>query len=191
VGEPDAQVAPADESGTHDAASPEESGSTVGSIAEPGPDATAPTGIRPVGFPVVGVRVTDTAGDVCEVCMWLADSAELRGRGLMGVTDLGGAVGMVFVFDRPSTGAFFMYRTPTPLDIHWIDPDGIAVATAAMDPCLDTASGDCPRYRPGEEYLTAVETFRGGADDIGLTIGATVELIDAGTACADVLDAAP
>ena len=98
---------------------------------------------------------------------------------------------MVFVAGRPTTGAFFMFQTPTPLDIHWVDAEGIAVASASMEPCLDADSRDCPRYSPGREYLAAIETFPGGADAIGLSIGSTVELISADTVCAQLSATTP
>ncbi|HYN34279.1 MAG TPA: hypothetical protein VES40_16765, partial [Ilumatobacteraceae bacterium] len=49
----------------------------------------APGGQQPEGFSTVTARITDTDGQICEVCVWLADTPEERAQGLMGVTDLG------------------------------------------------------------------------------------------------------
>ncbi len=70
--------------------------------------------------------------------------AEERGRGLMGVTDLGDAAGMVFEFDEPIVGSFYMFQTPTPLSIAWFAPGGDHVGSADMAPCLDTRRGRVP-----------------------------------------------
>ena len=132
----------------------------------------------PEGFTTVTVRITETDGTICEVCVWLADSPEERGRGLMGVTDLGDAAGMVFRPEEPRVGPFYMFQTPTPLSIAWFAPDGELVGTIDMAPCLDTPSGDCPRYSPGVEYELALEVFQGGLEPLGIGPGARLELVD-------------
>lgn len=155
-----------------------------GSLAAPptdtGSDAPSATvvGQQPAGFTTVLARITEVDGDVCDVCVWLADDADERGRGLMGVTDLGDAVGMVFVFEEPTAGSFYMFQTPTPLSIAWFAPDGEHVGSADMAPCLDTAAGDCPLSSPGAEYALALEVFEGGLPDLGVGSGARLELID-------------
>jgi uncharacterized membrane protein (UPF0127 family) len=166
--------------------------SAPGSVA---PGSVAPEGgALPEGFTRVTARITETDGEVCEVCLWLADTADERGRGLMGVDDLGDAVGMVFVFDEPFLGAFYMFQTPTPLSIAWFATDGAWVGSAEMAPCLDTPADECPRYQPDQQYDLAIEVFAdptdqgsgtggdGGAlEALGLGPGAVVELL-AGTA---------
>ncbi len=134
--------------------------------------------VAPTGFSTITARITDRDGEVCEVCLWLADDADERGRGLMGVTDLGEPVGMAFRFDEARTGSFYMFQTPTPLSIAWFGPDGDHVGSADMDPCLDTPAGDCPLYSPDEPYDVAIEVFAGGLEALGLGPGANVELID-------------
>ncbi|HYN32232.1 MAG TPA: DUF192 domain-containing protein [Ilumatobacteraceae bacterium] len=135
----------------------------------------APGGQQPEGFSTVTVRITDTDGQICEVCVWLADTPEERAQGLMGVTDLGDAAGMVFRFEEPSAGVFYMFQTPTPLSIAWFDPDH--VGSTDMAPCLDT-TGACPLYSPGVEYNLALEVFKGGLDELGVGPGSRLELID-------------
>ena len=135
-------------------------------------------GQQPEGFTTVTARITDADGEECEVCLWLADSAEERGRGLMGVTDLGDAVGMAFVFEQPLLGSFYMFQTPTPLSIAWFDSDGEIVGTAEMDPCLDTPAGACPLYAPDDEYDLAIEAFSGGLEPLGIGDGSHVVLLE-------------
>ncbi len=159
---------------TSSATGEEPSASNPGSAAGSVPGA----GRQPEGFTTVMVRVIEPDGEVCEVCMWLADDASERGRGLMGVTDLGDAVGMAFRFEEAASGVFFMYQTPTPLSIAWFAPDGSHVGSTDMEPCLDTPAGDCPLYSPGADYDLAIEVFQGGLEPLGLVAGSTVELIE-------------
>jgi uncharacterized membrane protein (UPF0127 family) len=141
-------------------------------------DPPAGAGRQPEGFTTIQARITEPDGEVCEVCLWLSDDAAERGRGLMGVTDLGDAVGMAFRFDEPTAGSFYMFQTPTPLSIAWFGPDGSHVGSAEMDPCLDTLAGECPLYSPGAEYGLAIEVFEGGLEPLGLVEGSSVELIE-------------
>jgi uncharacterized membrane protein (UPF0127 family) len=132
---------------------------------------------EPQGFSTVTAQITNPDGEVCQVCLWLADSADERGRGLMGVTGLGGPVGMAFLFEEPVNGNFFMFKTPTPLSIAWFAEDGSMVGVADMAPCLEEDSADCPRYSPGAAYQVVIEVFEGDLPGLGLEPGASVELI--------------
>jgi hypothetical protein len=142
------------------------------------PGSSLVIGQQPDGFTTIQAEITDADGGVCEVCLWLADDATERGRGLMGVTDLGDAVGMAFVFDEATTGSFYMFQTPTPLSIAWFSPDGDHVGSAEMEPCLDTPAGECPLYSPDSAYDLAIEVFDGGLDPLGLGPGSRVVLIE-------------
>ncbi len=162
--------------GTEPAAAP-----TTTAPAATAPAATAaPGGVRPVGFTTATVRITGVDGEVCDVCMWLADVADERTRGLMGVTDLGEPVGMAFVFEQPVEGAFFMFGTPTPLSIAWFDDGGAYVSSTDMAPCQAAESADCERYRADGPYTLAIEVVEGGLGDLGIEAGATAEVL-AGT----------
>lgn len=137
-------------------------------------------GVQPVGFTTVTARVTAASGEVCEVCLWLADDADERSRGLMEVTDLGDPVGLAFVWDEPTDSRFYMFQTPTPLSIAWFDAAGTYLGEADMAPCLDADSAGCDRYVPGGPFVTAIEVFQGELGAIGIGPGSTVELV-AGT----------
>lgn len=137
----------------------------------------APAGVEPAGFSTITAVITSADGEVCEVCLWLADTSDERSRGLMGVTDLGEAAGMAFRFDRPTQGAFYMFQTPTPLSIAWFADDGAWVGAEEMAPCLDTPAGECPLYSPGASYVVAVEAFAGGLDTLGVGPGSHIELV--------------
>jgi uncharacterized membrane protein (UPF0127 family) len=153
--------------------------STGAAVPAPAPDPDGDgTGVVPEGFTTVQARITAADGEVCEVCLWLADDGPERARGLMGVTDLGDAAGMVFQFDEAHRGSFYMFQTPTPLSIAWFGVDGRHVGSTDMEPCLDTPAGDCTLYSPDAEYTTAIEVFAGGLDALGIGPGSNVELLE-------------
>lgn len=147
-----------------------------------------PVGVQPQGFTTIMARVTKADGDVCEVCLWLADDAAERGRGLMGVTDLGEPSGMAFNFEDAVNGNFFMFQTPTPLSIAWFASDGSIVGVADMAPCLDVASADCERYSPGSSYSLVIETFEGDLGDLGIGPGSVVQLVESSESAGCPLD---
>ena len=97
----------------------------------------------------------------------VADTASLRSQGLMSVTDLGPWAGMVFVWEEPTDGGFWMKDTLIPLSIYWLDGDGAIVAIAEMVPCPPDED-DCPRWRPGVHYLTALEVPAGMGEQLGI-----------------------
>ena len=128
----------------------------------------------PVGFDLGEVSVTTTDGGHRTISVWVADSTDERGRGLMDVTDLGEAEGMLFVFDSEGVARFYMWQTPMPLDIAFLDADGRFVDSAEMEPCLEPSSASCARYAPDEPFLMALEVPAGELDDLGIGPGARI-----------------
>ena len=105
--------------------------------------------------------------------LWMvavADTPELRARGLMGVTDLGALDGMLFVFPHDSTSRFWMFGTRMPIDIAFFDAEGELVGEViSMTPCRSEA-GSCPTYGVDEPYRYAVETEAGGFEGMVLRL---------------------
>lgn len=130
----------------------------------------------PEGFDLIDATITSAEGEVCEVCVWLADDDAQRHRGLMGVTDLGDGVAMAFRWAEPTAGNFYMFQTPTPLSIAWFGESGEHVGQADMEPCLGDDPADCELYSPDASYSVAIETFGGELDSVGIGPGSTVEL---------------
>ncbi len=152
--------------------------------AEPGdaatPDATVATAtgtdvVVPEGFERTQALVTAADGATCELCVWLADTASQRSRGLMFVTDLGAADAMAFVYPEPRTGTFWMKNTVLPLSIAFFAPDGAFLSSFDMEPCTEP---QCPNYRTADDFLVAVEVPRGELGEFGLVVGSTLELLD-------------
>jgi uncharacterized membrane protein (UPF0127 family) len=127
--------------------------------------------MTPVGYDLEDIVLTGADGERHDVSVWVADSAEERGRGLMGVTDLGEAAGMLFVFDAEGVHRFYMWQTPMPLDIAFFAADGAYVDSASMEPCLQPPSDACARYAATEPSLLALELPVGGLAEFDLEPG--------------------
>lgn len=105
-------------------------------------------------------------GEIWSVAV--ADDAAERARGLMGVADLGGLRGMLFVFPSGGSAAFWMKDTLLALDIAFFAADGSLVDLLEMAPCV---ADPCPVYQPAGPYRYALEVPAGGfsgVDDLRL-----------------------
>jgi uncharacterized membrane protein (UPF0127 family) len=136
-----------------------------------GDDESAPAGgralravlasARPAAAPFAGL--TDVRLGIGGDCrrIVVADDGGERSVGLMRRRDLGPYDGMLFVFERPTQGAFTMSQVPVPLDIGWYDAGGRPVDRTLMQPCAGLPVLDCPSYRSRGPYSYAVETLEG------------------------------
>jgi uncharacterized membrane protein (UPF0127 family) len=134
------------------------------------------TSVVPVGFETVAGRVTAADGSTCDVCLWAASTPAEEARGLMGVTDLGGADGMVFRFASPVTTQFWMRDTVMPLSIAFYASDGSFVSATDMEPCLTGPADACARYAAAAPYVNAIEVPEGGLEALLMTEGSRLEL---------------
>src|SRR6476646_992735 len=77
------------------------------------------------GYGEIAVRISaaGAASPTASRCAVLAATETQREKGLMGVTDLKGYVGMVFRFAGDTQSGFYMKNTPTPLSIAWFRAD--------------------------------------------------------------------
>ena len=139
------------------------------------PSDSDPDRVRPDGFELVAATVTTADGEICDLCLWLAETPLQRASGLMFVTDLGGADGMAFRYPWPHTGNFWMKNTVLPLSIAFFDPDGGYIDEFDMEPCTTPT---CPRYRTPRDFLVAIETVQGDLADIGIGPGSTLDVTD-------------
>lgn len=124
------------------------------------------------GFGEVAFTMTDPAGVIAEWCALLADTPELRARGLMEQDDLNGYDAMLFRFEEPGSAGFWMKDTIIPLTVAYFAADGRFVSSADMQPC--PAGTDCPSYPPGGMYQTAIEVPLGGLEAIGVGPGSAI-----------------
>lgn len=96
-----------------------------------------------------------------------ATQAERR-RGLMHVPELPDGTGMLFVFDAPRAGGFWMKDTLVPLDIAYADRAGAILAILRMEPC---EADPCPTYDPEVTYSYALEVPAGWFERTEVEVG--------------------
>ena len=87
----------------------------------------------------------------------VADTDELRQRGLMFRTHLGEDKGMIFYFDRAGYHAFYMYNTRIPLSVIFLDEKFRIVDIQDMGPCLERNASACPVFAPAAACKYAIE----------------------------------
>ncbi len=116
-----------------------------------------PVGLE--GFDTVTITIDDQ-----QLSVAVADTPALRSQGLMGVTDLGGLDGMLFVFEESTDGGFWMKDTLIALDIALFEAGGVFVDGFTMEPCT---ADPCRVYHPTGTYRYAVETPAGGLAFVG------------------------
>jgi uncharacterized protein len=122
--------------------------------------------------PITAVTLHGSQGKV-HVHVEEADTPDERERGLMDRTSLGASEGMVFLFDDPTDGSFWMKDTLIPLSIAFWDDAGTIVGIRDMDPCT---ADPCPTYGSPEPYVGALEVNQGFFRDHEVTVGDTIDL---------------
>jgi uncharacterized membrane protein (UPF0127 family) len=95
--------------------------------------------------------------DGVELELEVADTREERAVGLMRRESVPPGTGMVFRYDEPSTGRYYMFDVPVPLRAVFVR-DGTVVSTVVMPPCELDDPAACPTYGADGPYDTVVET---------------------------------
>lgn len=111
--------------------------------------------------------------------LWIADAVDEQSRGLMFITAEemvplpdGTQRGMLFVFDREKHLSFWMKNTIIPLDIAYLDADGVVVSKYTMAP-LDTSYNKYPSLAPARY---AIEVNADVFSDVGLKTGDVIDI---------------
>jgi uncharacterized membrane protein (UPF0127 family) len=95
--------------------------------------------------------------DGVELELEVADDGAERSVGLQRRSSVPPGTGMVFLYDEPSTGRYWMYDVPVPLRAVFVR-EGRVVSTVVMPPCGSSDAQDCPTYGAAGPYDTVVET---------------------------------
>ena len=115
----------------------------------------------------------ETASGAVHVNLELAQTSRERGKGLMGRTSLAANAGMLFQYQKqqsPDRG-FWMYQTLIPLDIAYLNEDGVIGNIRQMEPCISSNGARCPSYPAGVEFVSAVEMNAGFFEANGIGAG--------------------
>lgn len=140
--------------------------------------AASPSSLEPSeGFETAEI-ILSSGNEQIPMPVWVAADEASRQRGLMGRESIPSDAGMLFVFETPTVGGFWMKNTLIPLSIAFIDEDGQVLQILDMQPCT---ADPCEIYTPDPAgpYLYALEANIGYFDDHGIGPGWSVELDDA------------
>lgn len=100
----------------------------------------------------------------------IADTDAAQSRGLMFRQELGYNRGMLFIFENPSTGGFWMKNTPLPLDIMFVDTDSTIINIARR-----TTPFSEENIYPDRPRLYVVEVRGGFSAMHGIEAGMTID----------------
>ena len=103
----------------------------------------------------------------------VADTRELRQKGLSGRPSLGKDEGMLFIFDTDSYWSFWMKDMRFPIDIIWLDKDKQVVhiehsVQLDVEPYADYTSPELARY--------VLEIAAGRARQASIRVGSTMKI---------------
>jgi len=116
------------------------------------------------GVVTVPIEISGTRLEVL-----VADTPEERRIGLKGVDEIpGGADGMLFVHETPSSVRYGMLDVPMSLDIWFFAGDGSLIGTTEMAPC---PVEPCPIYASPGDVSWVLETV---ADSYEFEMGAVL-----------------
>lgn len=90
-----------------------------------------------------------------KIIVEIADTTELRKKGLSGRTSLPDDTGMLFIFDTPQICSFWMKDTKVPLSIGFFDAEKKLVERIDMFP--ETTSKKLTVYKSAKPALYALE----------------------------------
>ena len=130
-------------------------------VAEPTPDFT-PEGTLQAG--------------TCTFMLEVADTGEERARGLMNRPSLPEDRGMLFVWEEESERGFWMLNTLIPLDILFIDGEGMVVDIQTMVPEPGVPASELTIYQSAGPARYALEVNAGDAERCGIVVGDPVTL---------------
>lgn len=122
------------------------------------------------GRVVRGIFVTPPFGRSPPVTLEVAETDESRARGLMGRGHLALHHGMLFAFPAPGMHRFWMKNTYIPLDIAWLDSNGVVLDVHTMQPHDETW------HQPLVPALYAVEMQAGALSSYGVGLGSRLTL---------------
>lgn len=127
------------------------------------------------GFGDGTLEVHTASGGRFEYPVLVAVTVDQRKQGLMGVLDLQGYVGMMFLFEDDVETSFWMKDTPLPLSIAYLTASGAVVSIADMEPCLN--SDECPSYPAAGPFRMVLEVPRGNLSLLGVAADSVVNLV--------------
>ncbi len=123
-------------------------------------------------------------GEIFFARLELALNDSERSRGLMYRHELAEDQGMIFVFPQERVLRFWMKNTPLPLDVIFVNRQGVVVAAVHMPPEPPQQPGESdleyesrlPTYSSGAAAQIALELRSGMVSQLGLQAGDKISL---------------
>ena len=106
----------------------------------------------------------------------IADSPNIRSKGLMFRKSIAPDWGMLFLFPELGDHTFWMKNTLISLDIFWLDKSGTILHLEKNVPICTRKDDGCPRYRAPLKSLQVLELNAGMAKKLGLKIGSQLTI---------------
>ena len=103
----------------------------------------------------------------------IADTPELREKGLMFRESLCQDCGMLFIFENEGIYGFWMKDTLIPLDIAWINSEGEIVDITTLQQYVEGKNPD--QYKPNQKALYVLEVNSGYFEKNNIKIGTRVD----------------
>jgi uncharacterized membrane protein (UPF0127 family) len=100
----------------------------------------------------------------------VADTPQKRAQGLSGRKSLGELEGMLFIFENPDIYRFWMPDMNFPIDIIWIDEDGVIVDITENAPPLEDKSNPV-WYMPIKPVKYVLEVNSGFSNKYNINVG--------------------
>ena len=103
----------------------------------------------------------------------VADTSELRSKGLSGRDSLPDMSGMIFIFESGRASDFWMKGMRIPIDFVWIGQECTVVDTHANvhPPAPGTSDGELTMYRSGSPAVYTLEINAGKVEELGIEVG--------------------
>jgi uncharacterized protein len=120
-----------------------------------------------------GMALIDTGKHTVSLKVEIAETPDHRSLGLMNRRSLAPNAGMVFVFDQPENGSFWMKNTLIPLSIAFYNGKGKILRILDMEPCREDP---CRLYSPDVAYKGALEVNRGAFRRLGVARGDVIRV---------------
>jgi uncharacterized membrane protein (UPF0127 family) len=98
----------------------------------------------------------------------IADTPIEREKGLMFREEIGQKEGMLFIFQSSGNYPFWMKNTLIPLDIIWINKDGVILDIREAEPCK---TDPCPIINHQGSALYVLEIKKGISQELGIHVG--------------------
>jgi len=112
------------------------------------------------------IAIELSRGGRAEFNVEVAETRQQQERGLMLRNSLPSGAGMLFVYERPQSVAFWMKNTLIPLDIIFIRPDGTIAGIKQRAVPLDET-----KMESGEPVSAVLEINGGEAERLGIRPG--------------------